>query len=59
MMKKAKQTTVKSRNYESQNNDKSRKCNMINDDAVMEVSMEKSHYNNKYHYYDGFSAVIS
>ena len=31
------------------------KYNRINEDAVMEVSIEKSH-NDYYHYYDGFSA---
>ena len=30
--------------------------NMIIEDAVMEVSLEKSHYNDKSRFYDGFSA---
>ena len=34
----------------------SRKYNRPIDDAVMEVSIEKSPYNNKSPYYDGFSA---
>ena len=34
--------TVKSHTYESQDNDMSRKYNRIIDDAVMEVSIEKS-----------------
>ena len=33
----------------------SRKYNRIIDDAVMEVSIEKSHYNDEYRYYDAFS----
>ena len=34
----------------------SRKYNRIIDDTVMEVSIEKSRYNDKSRYYDGFSA---
>ena len=34
----------------------SQKYNRINDDAVKEVSNEKSHYNYKSRYYDEFSA---
>ena len=36
--------TVKSHKYESRNKAMSRKYNRIKDDAVMEVSIEKSHY---------------
>ena len=43
-------STVKSHNYESRYKDRSRYNNMLCEDAVMEASMEKSHY------YDGFSA---
>ena len=32
------------------------KYNGIIDDAEIEVSIEKFHYNDKSHYYDGFSA---
>ena len=31
----------------------SQKYNMINNDALMEVSIEKSHYNDKSRYYNG------
>ena len=50
--------TVKSHNYESRNDDMYRMYNRIIDDAVMEVSIEKSHFNDKSHYmyYVGFSA---
>ena len=48
--------TVKSGNYESRNNGAYRKNNGIIDDAVMEVSIEKSHNNDKFHYYYGFVA---
>ena len=48
--------TVKSHNCESLNNDMCQKYNRIIDDPVMEVSIEESHYNDKSHYYDGFSA---
>ena len=34
----------------------SQKYNRMNYDAVTEVSIEKSHYNDKSGYYDGFSA---
>ena len=34
----------------------SQKYSRIIDDAVMEVSIEKSHYNDQCDYYDGFSA---
>ena len=37
-------------------NDMSGKYNRIIDDAVIEVSIKKSHYNDKSHYYNGFSA---
>ena len=43
-------TTVKSHNYESRNIDMSQKYNSIIDDAIMKVSIEKSHYNDKFHY---------
>ena len=33
----------------------SQKYNRIIDDAVMEASIEKSHYNDTSHFYDGFS----
>ena len=51
-----KEVAVKSRNYESQNNAKSWKHNRMLDHSVMEISIEKSHYNDKSRYYDGFSA---
>ena len=35
----------------------SRKYNWIMDDAVMKVSIEKSHYDDKSHYYDGFMMI--
>ena len=51
-----KKSTVKSRNNESRGNDMSRKYNRIIDDAVTEVSIEKSSFNDKSRYCDGFSA---
>ena len=48
--------TEKSRYYKSRNNDMSQKCNRIIDDVVMEVSIEKSRYNDKSLYCYGFSA---
>ena len=48
--------TVKSGNYESRNNAMSRKFDRIIDYPVMEVSIEKSRYDDKFHYLDGFSA---
>ena len=44
-----------SRHCESWNNDMTRKYNRIIDVAVMKVSIEKSRYNDKSHFYDGFS----
>ena len=44
------------RNYEFRNNDTSRKYNRLIDDAVIEVSIDKSRYNDKSHYHIGFSA---
>ena len=46
---------MKSRNYESRSNDKSRYYNRLFDDTAMEDSIEKFHYNDKSHCYDGFS----
>ena len=46
-------STVKSRNYESRNNDM---YDRIIDDSVMEFSIGKSRYNDRSRYYDGFSA---
>ena len=43
-------------NYKSRNDNMSRNYNRIIDDAVMEVSIEKAHYNDKSRYYDGFCA---
>ena len=48
-------TTVESRNYELRNNAMSWKYNRFIENAVMEVSIEKSHYNDKYRYFTGFS----
>ena len=43
-------------NSESRNNETSQKYNRIVDEAVMEVSIEKSFYCEKSCYNDGFSA---
>ena len=43
---------MKSRNYESRNNAISQKYDRMIDDVVMEVSIEKSLYNDKSRYYN-------
>ena len=48
--------TVKSCNYKSWKYDMVRKYNRIIEDAEMEVSIEKSLYNDESRYFDGFSA---
>ena len=47
---------MKSGNYESRHNDKSRDYIRIIDDALMEASIEKCCYNDKSRYYVGFNA---